>query len=172
MLTAQKIIDLAPDFVRIYPTIVLSGSVLETWLSMGRYTPMPLDQCVSLVKEIYLLFRKNNIPVIRMGLQPTEALQAKGEILQGPYHPSFGHLVYSEIFLDRIVSLIMADKINPRTMVIRIHPRDISTLQGIKKRNLHLLATRYGAKTIDIIGDSSLEPNMIMVNGHRANPSF
>jgi histone acetyltransferase (RNA polymerase elongator complex component) len=167
MRTTQKIIELAPDFVRIYPTIVLSGSLLAKWRNSGRYTPMPLDQCVSLVKRIYLLFRKSNIPVIRMGLQSTAELQSPGVVLDGPYHPSFGHLVYSEIFLDRIVSVMVEKQINAENLAVRVHPKNVSTLRGIKNQNISLLAKRHDIKTVDIVSDNSLKPDMIIVNGHK-----
>jgi len=68
-LTGRQLADMSPDFVRIYPTVVLAGSLLAKWYQNGEYTPIPLEQCIILVKNLYLLFRENNIKVIRMGLQ-------------------------------------------------------------------------------------------------------
>ncbi|MBW1847089.1 MAG: hypothetical protein JRJ27_08100, partial [Deltaproteobacteria bacterium] len=95
--TARTIADLSPDFVRIYPTVVLKNSLLARWYKQGIYEPMDLDPCVTLVKEIYMLFKEKDIRVIRMGLQETEDLVKDSSILAGPYHPAFGHMVYSEI---------------------------------------------------------------------------
>ena len=67
MATAKAICDMAPDFVRIYPLIVLKGSPLARQYAKGHYTPLALADCVGLVKEIYTLFTDGNIPVIRMG---------------------------------------------------------------------------------------------------------
>ncbi|MBU2621319.1 MAG: radical SAM protein, partial [Proteobacteria bacterium] len=94
--TAHRISELSPDFVRIYPTIVLAGSSLAVLYMKGKYVPLSLEEGVSITKKAYLIFREKNIKVIRMGLQATEDLREGTSILAGPYHPAFGHLVYSE----------------------------------------------------------------------------
>ena len=100
--TGRRIADLAPDFVRIYPAVVLKNSLLAKWYKEGKYTPLSLEPCVTLVKKLHLLFDEKKIPVIRMGLQASADLENGTTILAGPYHPAFGHLVYSEIFLDMV----------------------------------------------------------------------
>ena len=42
----RRIAELAPDFVRIYPTVVLAGSPLEKWYREGMYEPLALDAAV------------------------------------------------------------------------------------------------------------------------------
>lgn len=106
ILTAQKIAEFKPDFVRIYPLIVLEGSLIARWYRAGRYKPISLDECVQLVKKIFLIFQRHNIPVIRMGLQASDLLQDKLSMVAGPWHPAFGHLVYSEIFFDKTVDSV------------------------------------------------------------------
>ncbi|HBN26018.1 MAG TPA: hypothetical protein DD405_00920 [Desulfobacteraceae bacterium] len=154
--TAEKIAALAPDFVRIYPTLVFSGSILASWYKKGVYVPMDLWDSVSLVKKIYLLFKKKGIRVIRMGLQATRDLDAKAAVLAGPYHPSFGHLVLSDIFLDRVISAVKAEKKLSEELVIKVHSKNISRMQGLKKRNVEILKKKFNFKTIRIIQDTSL----------------
>jgi histone acetyltransferase (RNA polymerase elongator complex component) len=164
--TAQKIIDLAPDFVRIYPTVVLSNSVLAHWTKTGRYSPLPLDRCVSLVKKIYLLFNRAGIPVIRMGLQPSEDLGEAGVILAGPFHPAFGHLVYSEIFLDHVRAWMRSSGfVNASRLWIQVHPKDLSLARGLNKSNLRLLEQESGARVVSISPDESVPRNRMLVNG-------
>ena len=67
--TAQKIIALKPDFVRIYPTLVLEGSALALLYKKKQYIPISLEECVDQLKALHLLFQSAHIPVIRMGLQ-------------------------------------------------------------------------------------------------------
>ena len=67
--TAREIAALSPDFVRIYPTLVLKNSRLATWYHQGRYAPLSLDAAVSDVADFYAFFSLRRIPVIRMGLQ-------------------------------------------------------------------------------------------------------
>jgi histone acetyltransferase (RNA polymerase elongator complex component) len=164
--TAQKIIDLAPDFVRIYPTVVLSKSVLAHRYKTGRYFPLTLDRCVSLVKKIYLLFNRAGIPVIRMGLQPSEELGEAGVILAGPFHPSFGHLVASEIFLDGVRAWIKSSGFaNASKLWIQVHPKDLSLAKGLNKNNLRLLEQDAGAGFVSISPDESVQRNWMLVNG-------
>ncbi|MCP4575668.1 MAG: radical SAM protein, partial [Deltaproteobacteria bacterium] len=50
MATAERMAALLPDFIRIYPTVVLNGSPLAKVYRAGNYTPLPLYACVTLVK--------------------------------------------------------------------------------------------------------------------------
>ncbi len=104
--TAQKIAGLSPDFVRIYPLMVLEGSRIATWYRRGQYRAMSLKHCVHIVKELFLIFKEHQIKVIRMGLQASDLMQDDRIMLAGPWHPAFGHLVYSELFFDKLLELI------------------------------------------------------------------
>lgn len=41
-----------PDFLKIYPTLVLEGTALHAMWSRGRYTPLSLDEAVELVARV------------------------------------------------------------------------------------------------------------------------
>jgi len=89
--TVEETISLAPDFVRVYPTLVLRGTPLHAMFERGEYAPWTLDEMVEVCRRAASLFRAAKIPVIRMGLQPTEELAEA--IVDGPFHPSFRQLV-------------------------------------------------------------------------------
>ncbi len=91
-----------PDFLRIYPTLVLEGTALADSFRNGIYTPLSLDEAVTWLAPAYDLALRAGIPVIRMGLQPDPALEKPGVILAGPYHPAFGYLVRCRWWRDRI----------------------------------------------------------------------
>ncbi len=154
--TASAIADLSPDFVRVYPTVVLKNSLLATWYKQGAYTPLELDACVTLVKNIYLLFKEKNIRVIRMGLQDTEDLMKNSSILAGPYHPAFGHLVYSEIFLDAAIALIESHTLSRDTVILKVRPENISMMRGLNNKNTRILKNRFNVKTLKIVPDSTM----------------
>lgn len=156
METAKAIADLFPSFVRIYPTVVLKNSLLARWYTQGIYDPLDLDACITLVKKIYLLFREHNIPVIRMGLQETEDLVKDSSILAGPYHSAFGHLVYSEIFLDATVELIESKKISGDSLTLKVRPENISIMRGLKNKNVEILKNRFHLKSLEIMSDPSM----------------
>jgi len=164
LFTAQRIASLSPDFVRIYPTVVLAHSRLAVWYRNGEYTPWSLSRCVALVKNLYLFFKSKNIQVIRMGLQASGDLAKDTTILAGPYHPAFGHMVHSEIFMDMAVSIIQAEKGSYDKITINVHPRNISKMRGLKNKNVESLKNKFQIKSLDIIPDFSLTEDKLTVS--------
>jgi len=156
LVTARKIADLDPDFVRIYPTVVVENSRLAQWFKKGQYVPLSLEDAVTLVKKIYLLFKQEDIDVIRMGLQATEDLGNDSFVLAGPYHPAFGHLVYSEIFWDKALAAIESAGFVKDTLTIFVNPHSISKMRGLNNSNIKKLKKRYHFKLIEVVPDSSL----------------
>jgi histone acetyltransferase (RNA polymerase elongator complex component) len=167
--TGEKIAALSPDFVRIYPTVVLRGSPLANDYKNKKYSPIPLDVCVSTVKELFLLFKKRGIPVIRMGLQASNDLDQGSEILAGPYHPSFGHLVFSEIFLDNAASLLESNGSLKGSVtdniIIKVHPRSISKMRGLKNQNISKLKKKFNIKRITIAADENIGQDSVVIDG-------
>ena len=76
--TVDTVIGLNPDFVRLYPALVIKGTPLERLYLAGKYTPLPLDAAVSICREAYTKFKQAGISVIRMGLQPTRGTGTAG----------------------------------------------------------------------------------------------
>jgi len=163
-LTGRRIADMSPDFVRIYPTVVLAGSLMAKWYQNGKYTPIPLEQCITLVKNLYLLFRENDIKVIRMGLQASEDLEKGSEILAGPYHSAFGHLVFSRIFLDMATTILESEVSVRDEVFIKVHPRSISKMRGLKNRNIKILKRKFNIKSLSILPDHTLEKDKVNIN--------
>ncbi len=100
VLSAKLAALLKPECIRIYPTLVIKETELLELCNQGKYTPLSLDQAVDWTKDMYQVFLKAQIPVIRMGLQPTELIAEGKEVLYGPFHPAFRQLVESSYFLD------------------------------------------------------------------------
>jgi len=163
LFTAKRIASLSPDFVRIYPTVVLAHSRLAVWYRNGEYTPWSLSRCVALVKNLYLFFKSKKIPVIRMGLQASEDLAKDTTILAGPYHPAFGHMVHSKIFLDMATSIMEAEKGSCDKITIKVHPRSISKMGGLKNKNLEILKRKFQIKSFEIIPDLTLAEDKLTV---------
>ena len=88
--TAEKLIELKPDTVRIYPTIVLENTPLADCMKSGEYTPQTLDEAVKLCARLLLMFRENGIRVIRLGLH--SGGNVEDGYLAGAYHPAFREL--------------------------------------------------------------------------------
>ena len=161
--TAEKMAALRPDFVRIYPAIVVKGSQLANWYRSGTYVPLSLAEAVTRVKKLFRLFKNHGIRVIRMGLQASEDLEDGTTILAGPYHPAFGHLVYSKMFLDAAQEALDSIKTLPDTITISVNPRSISKMRGLKNENIKKLGERYPLKSIKVIPVASLPAEELIV---------
>ena len=61
--TADEIIKLKPDIVRIYPTLTIKDTFLEKMYLTGKYQPQSVDEAVNLAKQLLLKFEKNNIKI-------------------------------------------------------------------------------------------------------------
>jgi len=162
--TARQLAELAPDFIRIYPTVVIAGSPLATLYQRNEYTPLTLSDAVGLCAKLYLIFRNRNIPVIRMGLQASQDLEQEKTILAGPYHPAFGHLVYSSFFLEAVRSHLRRIRFNKDRLTIMVCPKSTSRFQGLRNENLRLLKAEFDLPTISVIGDSALAEDEIKIN--------
>ena len=132
--TAKKFIELDPFCVRIYPTLVVKDTGLETLLDKGEYKPFTLEQSISIVKKLLVLFYVNNINVIRVGLQATEDIQLGKGIVDGPYHPAFRELVEGEMIKDYLHYLVIRNK-TVSDLEIKTNNKNISKVVGNKKSN-------------------------------------
>lgn len=161
--TVERLSRLKPTFVRIYPVLVLKGSALARLFLDGEYTPLELQEAVDQVKRIYIYLKGKNIPVIRMGLQASEELDNGSVILAGPYHPSFGHLVYSAIFLDMAGRILQKETIEGenKQVVFNVHSKNISKLRGLKNNNLDVLKALFHLDSIRVVPDDSLDMEIL-----------
>jgi histone acetyltransferase (RNA polymerase elongator complex component) len=140
----MKALLLEPDFLRIYPTVVLSGTRLALDWQDGRYSPMSLDCALELCADMALICNKAKVPVLRFGLQASLDLDS-GAVLAGPYHPAFGQMVQSCLWL-RAMTRILTDA---DTVVIKVHPHDLSTAIGQRRNNVERLIQQNDGLTIE-----------------------
>lgn len=132
--TARKFIELKPDCVRIYPTLVVKDTGLEVLLNKGEYKPFTLEQSIQIVKKLLALFYVNNINVIRVGLQATEDIQVGKAVVDGPHHPAFRELAESEMIKDYLIYI--AKKYNiEKYITVKTNKKNVSKIIGNKKSN-------------------------------------
>ena len=130
--TARKFIELKPDCVRIYPTLVVKDTGLEVLLNKGEYKPFTLEQSIQIVKKLLALFYVNNINVIRVGLQATEDIQVGKAVVDGPHHPAFRELAESEMIKDYLIYI--AKKYNiEKYITVKTNKKNVSKIIGNKK---------------------------------------
>jgi histone acetyltransferase (RNA polymerase elongator complex component) len=149
--TVKRVIRLAPDFVRVYPTLVINHTTLaEMWRS-GQYTALTLDEGIEWCKEISKLFYEAHIPIIRMGLHATPELEA--QVLAGPYHPAFKALVDSALTFEKIEALITN---YGGELVIYCNPREVSKVRGDKNMNISKLMQMFGFSNVRVVADPEM----------------
>ena len=129
--TARQLAALGPDGVRIYPTCVLAHTPLYDLYRRGLYRPLTVDGAVEICADLLDIFEERSVPVIRLGLNPTEELSG-GAVKAGAYHPALGELVFSERFYRRMLPLLPRGV--PCTVVVP--EKMLSIAIGQKKRNL------------------------------------
>ena len=133
--TAEKFIEMHPDTVRIYPTVILKNTVLGELFERGVYTSFSFEETVELCAVLLRKFEQNNIRVIRMGLHASEEVEQ--EMLGGVYHPSFREIVESRLVLNDLT-----ERLKPfpkRDYTVYTDKKNISKLIGQKRGNLEKL---------------------------------
>lgn len=150
--TANKIVELGADNTRIYPTLVIPNTKLAELYKDGLYQPLDMETAVKWSAEVYKVFAKAGVKILRVGLHPSEGLIKGTDMLAGPFHVSFRELVLSRLWLDYLVSL-------PEDVIeVVVNPKDINYAIGYKSSNLNALK-QIGRK-ITFIQDSNRAVNI------------
>jgi histone acetyltransferase (RNA polymerase elongator complex component) len=154
----HAILELKPDFLRIYPTLVIAGTRLEMLYENGSYQPMTLAGAVDLCKVMLHAAAVAEVPVIRMGLQPTAELQDAGAIVAGPFHPAFRQLVEGELCFDLLLKLAttLVQAEGPFTIVCS--PSRVSDVIGQRKVNIRRISRQCGMTFATVKADPGLDP--------------
>ncbi|MCI5191857.1 MAG: radical SAM protein [Candidatus Electrothrix sp. AU1_5] len=134
--TVEQVIALQPDFVRIYPLLVVQQSELAEQYKRGKYVPLSLEKAVVLAAWMKERFEQAGIRVVRMGLQAGPELEAS--LLAGPWHPAFGELVASRLMLQQTRRLFAQIPVQ-ESVQLCINERDQSVFRGMKLANVKRL---------------------------------
>ena len=100
--TAKKLIELQPDTVRIYPTVVLKGTYLAELYDKEVYKPQTVDDAAALCTRLLPMFENAGIKVIRLGLHASDDI--KKNMVAGAYHEAFGEIVQSRFMLNKVLA--------------------------------------------------------------------
>ncbi len=148
--TARRIIALKPDGVRIYPTVIVRDTALYDLWCAGLYEEHTVDTAVDYCAELVPLFDRADIPIIRMGLNPTEELSG-GAAAGGAYHPALGELVKSRIMLDSARGVLAAAHIPPHSAVtLAVNAKRVSQMTGQHKSNISALTEEFDLVSLKI----------------------
>lgn len=166
--TAMKFIDMYPDCVRIYPTLVIKDTYLEELFRNKKYEALEIEEAVYISTILLTLFYLENINVIRVGLQVTENIQLGEDVVSGPFHPAFRQMVESDIYRKILDAYLKQKNIdtNKRELTITANSKEISNISGQNSSNIKYLAERYGFKRVKIYqGDVDMSHIYIEIDG-------
>ncbi len=160
LMTAEEIVSLGCDAVRIYPTVVFCETELADLMNNQKYTPLEMSDAVMRSREVLEVFIKAHIPVIRLGLCAADNLFVPDTIAGGAYHSAFGEIVYAELYYHRIRPYIeehgMRERIAGHNLTIYVPKGDVSKASGQKRANKLRIQNEYNVKNIKIIENSAL----------------
>lgn len=169
MKTAVEISQLQPDFVRIYPVLVIENTELAEQYKAGIYEPLSLERALQYCSFLKTWFESHQITVIRTGLQSTEELDAGHSLLAGPYEPAMGELVTNEQWRQRIEHCLdeHTEHFNNPVRAITIsYPRNLtSKVRGLKKRNLTYFEKTYGNITFTWRENNDIDTVQCSIDG-------
>ena len=160
MATARKTVELGPDFVRIYPALVIQGSGLEKIYREGKYKPLSLARAVALSCRMKTIFDEHNIRVVRMGLQPSRELAEK--VVAGPYHPAFGELVMARNLFQK-TKKILHEKRSVPLKQLHIAAADESVFRGPDNISMSKLTALGLLENIEVIFDKDQARHTVLV---------
>lgn len=162
--TVNQVVDLQPEFVRIYPTLVIADTALANLYQQGKYQPLLLPQAIVRAAYMKLIFERNRIAVIRTGLQASAELDSNVNVLAGPYHPAFGELVDSYIFYVMLAGFIEQNRTPSQSqLIIRHHPQDCSKIRGQHNNNITKLIQSYQLTRVSLHMDSSVKKDSLLL---------
>ena len=146
--SARAIAALLPDGVRVYPTVILRNTPLYDLWQAGEYREHTVGDAVRVCARILSIFEDAEIPVIRMGLNPSDELSAGGAA-GGAYHPALGELVRARLWRDRAEALLSG--IEPGAdAVLAVSPNRVSVMTGQHRCNLLYLQERFSLRSVRV----------------------
>ena len=147
--TCRKSIEMKPDIARIYPTLIIKETDLENMYKENKYKPLSVEEAVEISSYIYSLYTVNNVKVIRIGLQNTDTIKEGGDVVAGPFHPSFRQLVEENLYCSVIVRKLRQLNVKEDIEIVCCK-KLMSYVVGNKKKNIAAVKKETGIKRVFI----------------------
>lgn len=156
--TRERVLEIRPDTVRIYPVCVLKGTRLAELYRKGEYRLMSFEDMLGICAEDALAFTRAGIKILRIGLHASESVERN--MTAGYYHPALGELVRGRIVRD-IIEKSLADCGGADSVTVFCGKGMISAAAGHKRSNKIWFAER-GVR-LDTVPDGSLGSKEIRI---------
>lgn len=160
--TALKSVAMKPKLCRIYPALTIKDTPMAYMYKHNKYKPYTLEECVDIAKEVYKIYIKENVNIIRVGLQPTDNIAEGQDVIAGPFHPAFRELVESTILNNSIYEVVTKNSLTDE-IIINIHPSSISKLYADKKRYFIQLKDKLSDAKIKVINNKDLKKSEVII---------
>lgn len=132
IMTAEKIISLSPDTVRIYPTVVIKGTRLYDLMKSGEFNPKGVPETAELCARLIPMFENAGIKVIRVGLHSGGGVEEG--FAGGAYHPALREICEGRIYYNNALEKLSA--FEKGSYILGVSSKEISKMTGQKKENL------------------------------------
>ena len=153
--TAEKIVEIKPDTVRIYPVVILDGTKLGELYKSGEYVPYSFETAAEICADILEMFEQKGIRVIKLGLHASETVE--GEMMGGFYHPAFREICEGILFRRKIEKQTETGG----SYIVYVSPNAVSKAAGQKKCNIKYFSEM--GINIKICPDSTLKKREIII---------
>ena len=160
LFTAEKLAALKPDGVRVYPTVIVRDTALYDLWQAGKYQEHTVEDAVETCARLLPVFETAGIPVIRLGLNPTEELSS-GAAVAGAYHPALGELVQSRLMLNE-ARRVLKDVPPHSAVTLAVARGKTSQMTGQHRQNVETLCREFGLPSLKIM-ESDLNGREIQI---------
>jgi len=157
--TIADVIALKPDLARLYPAVVIKGTGLSEKFYEGCYKPLELGEAVSWCAEASTKLEESGVNVIRIGLMETQSLSRGDNVVAGPYHPAFGHMVKSLQYHKRIEKYFK--RLPWKKVCVLVNKNELALFCGYKNDGIIRASNVLQAEITKVRGDINISPGMI-----------
>ena len=125
---------------------------------------------MSICARILPVFENAGIPVIRLGLNPSDELSG-GAAVGGAYHPALGELVRSRLWRDRAERLLTGVPAGTDA-ILGVAANRISVMTGQRRCNLSYLQERFSLASLHVCAADVPDGEIIIKLQNRTNSSI
>ena len=141
----RQAISLNPDFIRIYPVVILPETELMEMFINGKYKPLTLEETIQIGTKALKILYDNNIPCISFGLPENSSVSDSERI--GPFHPAMKHIVDSRLAYATMCSEILIRKNNiEEKITFSVPQEELSAFIGLRKENIKKIESGFNLK--------------------------
>ncbi|MBP7654549.1 radical SAM protein, partial [Candidatus Dependentiae bacterium] len=156
--TITEIKKINPDYIRIYPVVIVKNTELEQMYILKNYKPLLLDEIIDRCVKIMFSIENTGIKIIRIGLHSETGFVTNSILNTGSYHPALGELVKSE-YIFRKIKNILKKNCNIQNLNVKYPPNWISLLFGQKNKYIQ----KYDAFNIIFSADKRLKGKILLL---------